>query len=411
LVDAGCDPSSLNPSSLWPAAPADGAVRAFFHETVHFWQNLSQSFLVRLADEDWQRLLAYEETGTVPAPGEVRRAFDSRDLRAGWSARDLQECLARFWDVIAAGPNRVLEEEWEAGRAEALPDFREALRRRRSETNLPNGSWDKADLLMALVMAAGEYASPFLALAERGLEGAEFLFPWLAHLALQTNAPAETFDRFVREIGPELAQHVTGLLKTPGVPRGKLFAFTMTQLSYTVSVLCVVNAQRANDPVRLANMVFEESSLRTHPVYAWIFRGPISRTAAALAKTHAAKQARRAWRAPRDPEGIAGMQLLSNALATPGLPEIRTLLLASGIIPPCVRYSDGTIESLDLVFREDAASRTDDRQENDIPWKVTQPACQGDPASEEQRITNQCAAIQRRWEAFTKATGGGPSLR
>ena len=408
LVDAGCEPGSLDPSGLWPSAPADGTVRAFFHETVHFWQNLSQSFLVRLADEDWQRLLAYEQTGTVPASGEVRRVFDSRDSEAGWSARDLHECLARFWDVIAAGPNRVLQEEWDAGRADALPDVRELLRRRHSEANLPKGAWDKADLVVALVMAAGEYASPFLTIAGEGLEHAEFLFPWLAHFALQTNAPAETFDRFVREIGPKLARQVAELLKTPGVPRSELFEFTMSQLFISVSMLCVVNAEGANDPVGLANVVFQEGSLPTHPLYSWIFRGPVLRTAAALGRTQLAKQARRSWDYPRNTEGFVGVQLLGRALATPGLPESRTLLLASGIVPPCVRYSDGTVQPLGRVFRDDVANWTDDWQENEVLWKVTLPALERDLEQEEQRITNQCATIQQRWEAFAKATRAGP---
>ena len=410
LVDAGCEPNALDPSGLWPSAPADGTVRGLFHETVHFWQSLSQSFLVRLADEDWQRLLACERTGTVPAPGAVGRVFDSRDSGIGWSARDLHECLARFWDVIAAGPNRVLKEEWDAGRADALPDVRELLRRRRSERNLPAGAWDKADLVVALVMAAGEYALPFL-IAGGELEHAEFLFPWLAHFALQTNAPAETFDRFVREVGPELAGHVTELLRTPGVSHSDLFEFTMLHLFHSVSMLCVVNAGRANDPVGLANVVFQESSLPTHPLYSWIFRGPVLRTAAALGKTQLAKQARRSWGYPRNSEGFVGVQLLGRALATPGLPESRTLLLASGIVPPCVRYSDGTVDPLGRLFRDDVAGWTHDWQRNEVLWKVTRPARERDLAREEQRMTNQCVAIQQRWEAFAKASRGGSLLR
>jgi hypothetical protein len=407
LVDAGCEPNALDPSGLWPSAPADGTVRAFFHETVHFWQALSQSFLVRLADEEWQRLRAWERTGTVPAPGDVRRVFERCDSEVGWSARDLHECLARFWDVIAAGPTRVLQEEWDAGRADALPDVREVLRRRRAEAGLPKGAWGKADLIATLIMAAGHYASPFLTIAGEELEYAEFTFPWLAHFALQTRAPAETFDRFVREVGPELALQVNELLETPGIPPSELFEFTMTHLFISASMLCVVNAEHAKDPVGLSDVVFRESSLITHPLYSWIFRGPVLRTAAALGKTQLARQLRRSWDYPRNMEGFVGVQLLHRALATPALPESRTLLLAAGIVPPCVRYSDGTVQPLGRVFRDDVASWTDDWQKNEILWKATSPARQLDLASEEQRVTNQCAAMQRRWEAFAKASQGG----
>jgi hypothetical protein len=261
-----------------------------------------------------------------------------------------------------------------------------------------------------LVMVAGEYASPFLIAAEE-LAHAEFLFPWLAHFALQANAPAETFDRFVREVGPELADHVTGLLSTAGVARSDLFEFTMLHLYHAASMLCVVNAAHANDPVGLANVVFQESSLPTHPLYSWIFRGPVLRTAAALGKTRLARQTRRSWGYPRNTEGFVGVQLLGRALATPGLPESRTLLLAAGVVPPCVRYSDGAIEPLGRLFRHDVAGWTDDWQTNEALWKVTQPARERDLAPEEQRVTNECVAIQRRWEVFAEVSRGRSFLR
>lgn len=407
LIDAGCEPDSLNLAKLWPSGAADGNLRAFFHEAVHYWQNLSQSFLVSLANEDWQRLLTYERTGTLLGPGDLRRLFDSRGSNVDWSTRDLHECLARFWDLIAAGPGRVLDEEWASGRAAALPDVRELHRRRRSEANLPAGAWDEADLAVAMVMVAGEYASPFLTVAGQELEHAVFLFPWLAHFALQTGAPAEAFDRFIRDVGPELAQIVTKLLKTRGVACTDLFEFTMYQLYHSVSVLCVSNAERAHDPVRLANVVFAESPLNSHPVYSWSFRGPVLRTADMLAETQLGENARRAWGFPANAGRIVGISLLGRALATPGLPESRTLLLASGVVPPCVRYSDGAVQRLGRVFRTDVASWTDEWKEEEILWKVTQPARELDLASEELLVTKRCVAIQRRWEAFVKAAGGG----
>jgi hypothetical protein len=404
LIDADCEPSSLDPAKLWPFAPSDGDVRVLFHEAVHYWQSLSQSFLVRLAAEDWQRLETYERTGTVLDPGDVRRAFDDPGSSTDWSARDLHECLARFWDLIAAGPRQVLEEEWAAGRSTALRDVREIHRRRRSDGSVPPGAWNEEDLAMALLMVAGEYASPFLTVAGGELDHAVFLFPWLAHFALQTKAPVEAFDRFVRDLGPELAQTVTELVETPGVARTDLFEFTMLEIFYSAAVLCVANAEIAGDPVGIASSVFAESALGSHPGYSWSFQGPVLRTADALTKTQLVENVRRAWGVSANARRTVGTYLLTRALATPGLPESRTLLLASGVVPPCVRYSNGEVRPLGHVFRAGMADWTDDWKEADILWKVTQSARDLDLASEELRVAEHCVAIQQRWDEFVQAS-------
>jgi hypothetical protein len=360
--------------------------------------------MVALAEEDWRRLINYKRTGTTLGPGPLRRAFDRRDPEVGWSARDLHECLARFWHVVAAGPKRVIEEEWASGRATALADVREAHRRLRAASASPEGAWDGADLIFALVMVAGEYASRFLSISGNELEHATFLFPWLAHFALQTTDPARTFDRFVREIGPALAHRVTDLLSDPSIAPNDLLEATMNRVFYSASVACVANAADADDPIRLAARVFADSSLAVHPIYKWAFRGPVMRTAAALAQTELAETAGRIWNWPPETSPLVGLELLGRALATPGLPESRTLLLAAGVVPPCVRYADGALTALPPVFRDDVASWRDDWHTVEILWKVTRPAREFDLSAEEASLTMRCTEIQRRWETFSTAT-------
>lgn len=404
LIDANCEPSSIDFAKLWPTRAVDAGTRVFLHEVVHYWQSLSQSFLVRLAAEDWQRLEIYERTGAVLGPGAVRRAFDEPGSRTGWSPRDLHECLARFWDVIAAGPRKVLEEEWAAGRSTALRDVRELHRRRRPEKTMPSGTWDGDDLAMALLMVGGEYASPYLTVAEGELEHAAFLFPWLAHFALQTNAPSVAFDRFVRNLGPKLAPAVTELLESPRVARTDLFEFTMLEIFYSAAVLCVADAEAAGDPVGIARAVFAQSALRFHPVYSWSFQGPVGRAADALARTQLVEYARRIWGVPANTRRTVGGYLLVRALATPGLPVSRTLLLASGVTPPCVRYSNEEVQPLGQIFRADIADWPDEWKEDDILWAVTQAARNRDLTSEELEVAEHCVAIQKKWERFTLAS-------
>src|SRR5215213_11572445 len=102
--------------------------RVVFHETVHYWQQLSQGFLLRRAEEDWQRLIDYERAGQVGRDDSVSREFYREEPTLGFSAHDLQECLARFWEVVALSPNRIMRDDWISDRSSFHPDYIKANR-------------------------------------------------------------------------------------------------------------------------------------------------------------------------------------------------------------------------------------------------------------------------------------------
>jgi len=60
----------------------------------------------------WARLRTYEEKGDLVDVGPVRREFERRDSSTAYSARDLHECLARYWEVVAFGSAQVTRREW-----------------------------------------------------------------------------------------------------------------------------------------------------------------------------------------------------------------------------------------------------------------------------------------------------------
>src|SRR3954467_12457235 len=78
-----------------PAEYKPNQSRILFHETLHYWQQLAQGFLIRLADEEWQRLLTYKNEKQIIPPGSVRQMFAKKE-KYGFSAKELSESLASY---------------------------------------------------------------------------------------------------------------------------------------------------------------------------------------------------------------------------------------------------------------------------------------------------------------------------
>ena len=186
--------------------------RKIFHETVHYWQHISQGFLVRLVEEDWLRLKAFSETGAASPAGPVKRRYVAVDPAAGFSVQDLVECHARFWDVQAVGPPNLIEMELDDPTRVTDP----VLTRDRYDALKADGKiWREFDETgkgryysslsfdLAMELAAGRYARPYLALRGRTndlLAGA--LFPLVAHAALQTDAPVAFYGALIDRLLP-----------------------------------------------------------------------------------------------------------------------------------------------------------------------------------------------------------------
>ena len=85
--------------------------RVLYHESIHFWQLLSSAYLANAIQDEWVRLLEFEQTGHLPPVTEFVSKMSERRLGEPFSAHELMECWARYWDVHTRSPARIIEEE------------------------------------------------------------------------------------------------------------------------------------------------------------------------------------------------------------------------------------------------------------------------------------------------------------
>lgn len=409
LIDVDEEPWELDAHVL--SIPADSRARhsrAIFHETVHYWQHLAHGFLVHLTQEEWGRLVAYERQGEMLGPSVLRQEFDRKDSHLNCSARDIHECLARFWDVFVFGPHLLLNLEWKERRRAVLPDFATAYRQARREAGFLEGAWGGEDFATAMLTVAGEYATPFnlVNLTLQDQFSTMCLFPLLGHFSLQTSEPARLFGRFVEEVGPTLSELVKRLAREANVPPWDLLGNTMRALYLSARFKCDLIAREEDGKGLLTGLeAYSQSGLTVHPAYQWAFARRILPAVVRLAESEQAVEAATKHCSGQQTEKLFAAQLLLDyALATPGLPYSRRLLLVGGVLaPPCIRFSNGKIRSLAEIYLRESLRTLKSLQTDRLLSKLVPLLWQSRLEKEEQEITRTCVDLQLRWEAFTKA--------
>jgi hypothetical protein len=319
--------------------------RTYLHETLHFWQQLAHGYLIALAEEDWRRMLA-SERGQGRTPGPLRNDFQSRMGAHGFTASDLCECLARFWEIVAIGPETVLrhkirEERLRNLNGSAPPQWVDA-----AERPTTGMSFEVA------METGGRYSHPYLAVRDLfGHETSQVLFPLVAHFALQTPSPVEIFEYLVEHAGSPAAR----TLVAAGL-RGSLWerpdaietAYRSTH-QFCREAVRAVGADLVDGRTR-----FRDSPLQENPAYQACFR--------MLDK-------------------LAGRVDVDVALAMPVGPPFRPPL-ATGLLPLCVRFGDRLVSPWALAMHE-----------------VRGPAEVFEPLS---LLASASAAVQERWDAFLR---------
>ena len=173
--------------------------------------------MIRLAAERWDRLREFNETGTVSAPGIYQHRFGQVDDSLDFSARDLHECFARYWDVHSYGPIGIIEREFERkqSRGEELTwlgfpviDF-EGFKINVLTVQTSYGpAYTEAAFTMAMTEFSGGYAQPYRHMVDiLGAAAAGIAFPLVAHFAFQTPEPARYYELFteaVASVPPDL---------------------------------------------------------------------------------------------------------------------------------------------------------------------------------------------------------------
>jgi hypothetical protein len=238
-----------------------GLDRVLFHEMLHFWQQAAATFMIRLAEENWMRMRAFERTGAIEPPGSYGTEYTYIYPEAGYSARDLQECLARFWEIIVFNPSKLIQLELENPQRafhDSLQTKFKSLVEHRPQSLLERGS-QNAMFLLAMEFAAGRYGKPFLDLAAQTPPYvAAGLFPVAGYFALQTERPV----RFFKEL---MARALSIFGK--GIPDQDL-----THISYTGLHLLAneLNQETVGRPLVLGVNTLRDSLLVENPAYSYL---------------------------------------------------------------------------------------------------------------------------------------------
>lgn len=380
LIETDLESSAVDENVLLhPAGHNPAASRVVLHETLHYWQQLSQPFPARLAAEDLARLERFEDDGAIAGPGPCRREYVRRYQPFGFSALDLQEALARCWDVHILGPARLLRLESEAPErswsAEIEGKYEDLERRDGLDVDAPY-SGDAYDL--AMEAAAGRYGKPYLALLDHMPSiAAASAFPLLAHLAMHARRPVPFYLRLLQ---------YASILIDPGAEPGRNI-LDRWRASFDRAHLIALELARVVDEtfemMPLLTVEEDKHFARSAPHH-WA-RHRLNVAVDGLAKQEAVRE--RAARLQKKPVLVAGRELMLR-LATPGIPEHRAFL-AGQLSPPIVKFADGERRLLGEVHRRMVIKKVD-KQERRLSKELV-------------RIADEASALDQRWQDFVRA--------
>jgi hypothetical protein len=415
VIDIRGDVEKLDGDVLWrPGRSGKRTSRIIFHEAIHYWQQMSQSYLVRLSEERWERLIAFERSDRDRGPGPLAKEFDRRLPAVGASPRELHEGLARFWDTIAFGPDKVLEFEWSEPDRLANPELVDLHERMRGGAPAPSGAWSGVDFIWAMSLGAGNYARPFNEFLERVRDpfAAACLFPLLAHFALQTTKPAEMYGKFVDVAAPRLLKiGREGAEFSPpyGIDHHES---AMNSLYIPARTQCDRIARAEGDRLTMGFEAFLTSSLGENPAYRWAFGSRMVPTMLSLARTRDARRAADALFGGRRGDDLAGQLLLDGALATPGLKDSRLLLLLGGVLaPPCWRLESGEMVLAIRQWREAWVGPPTGIKGPNLLTALVPMVERPDVGDEEEAILASCTELDERWQVMQRRATRDPRHR
>jgi hypothetical protein len=384
LIEADFPWREASPKVLrHPAVHEPQDSRIVFHETVNYWQQLGQGFMAKIVQEDWIRLQRFEKENALEDPGPYRLEFVQQHIGSGFSAHDLQESLARFWDVHVIGPHRLLEMDFVDPRRSFDEFFKEqyfAFKKKGMIVHPEHGGYSDLAFDMAMEASAGSYAKPYQYVRERFnpvVTGT--VFPLAGHFALQTEKPIDVFLKVIDAVAPYLEQ----------LPRGRAI-HDLWKACYPLirdQTLRVAH-QIGIGALKLTAASIRNSPLRDHPVYRWIFF-ELERGRRVLEDTPFASELAQTF--GHVPDGLRGVLAIDFCLSCPGDTTNRSFLV-EWLAPPCVRFPDGRSWLLTELYRRELVPEIDDAERQ---------------LSEERlQVADNVVNIQERWLAFRRSARG-----
>ncbi|MCI0627619.1 MAG: hypothetical protein L0387_39215 [Acidobacteria bacterium] len=89
--------------------------RYLMHETIHFWQLLSSSYLTQRLVAEWLSFDLFRDTGVLKPVAADLPPFNKPLPGEPFAAFELLECWARFWEIQTRSPAVIIEEEGHVG--------------------------------------------------------------------------------------------------------------------------------------------------------------------------------------------------------------------------------------------------------------------------------------------------------
>lgn len=324
--------------------------RVIFHESVHYWQQIGQSFLTRMILEDWERLIKFEKDGTKSEVGPYRREFVRKDQKLGFSARDLQESLARFWDVHVLGPHNLLEIEFSDPRRAISEEFKKNYFELKTAGRIihpKHAGYSDIAFDLAMSATAGNYAMPYQFIREHHNSIATgTMFPLVGHFAFQTERPIDMFRKLIEIVGITVSRFRTG------VSINDMWKYCYNHIRW--QALELAEKEYKNRRLMQSAEIIYNSILNNHPVYSWILN-ELTNGVQVLSESRFVEELLKYQfdvdlnQLPRNARGILGQDF---CLACPGDPINRSFLL-EWLSPPCILFPNNQKWILGELYRRE----------------------------------------------------------
>lgn len=362
--------------------------RRIFHETVHYWQFIAHTALIRLVEEDWARLQRFQATGVVEPAGPLRRAFRTPDALAGFSPEDLMECLARVWDVHTLGPPNLIELEL----ADSKRDIGGVITRAQYEQLKADGQiwhhyneegngegYSSLSFDIAMRAAAGRYALPYLAARDATNElVAGALFPLCGHFALHAQAPVafylELFDRVQKQVD---------------FPRGATIESAWRHFyPLALKEALLLHVERHGSEFFTGQAVIHDSPLYNEHAGYRLAHTLLSSGCDHIAATRDAQFLIGPEAMPLDMRALWTMDFL---LGCCGMTDSRTPDLLAHLAPPVIRFEDGRAWAIGTQF---------DQLKREVFWFREW------PSPPRQELVAPLLAVNEQWQAMQWQAAG-----
>ncbi|UCC79171.1 MAG: hypothetical protein JSW64_12985 [Candidatus Zixiibacteriota bacterium] len=298
--------------------------RYLTHETIHFWQLLSSSYLLERLLSEWMIFSIYRDTGEVVDDPVEMPAINECKADDPFSAFELMECWARFWDIHTRSPAAIIEEEGHQGPPGEPLQIVDPITSKLSYTQFA------FDWLMQHGPDHSIYVRPYRWLLEYmhgNSRAAVACFPILVHAAFSTEDPVRFFCSSVEAVDRSLDFQFTTALQIPEYSLINRLWFYVWKSVVTVVMQC---SKDLDLPIAWG---IDQVGFHGHPVYQsypWRFEQ--------LVKV--------LGNVPRIEPEFAGQEEINfsavtryGVFALPGIPIIRRIL-GNYMPPPRIRFAN-----------------------------------------------------------------------